>query len=326
MTRMDEINAKILKELLKDGRKRFTNIAKECNTTNDVIAKRYKQMKKKGIIVGATIQNSSACYGGDIIACIHIMAQPFETGKIFGLIRKIPQVYAVHSTTINPNISVIVILKTIDELDEVKQSITRIPSILGVTTTVWTGIRNTPENLSVLSSRETDNSKIESKMEKTRRERYVKTEIDQVDSQIIEKLAVNGRRPFKKIAEELNISTDTVARRYERLKRNRDLRVVIQINPAKIGYDAFAIFNMAFISQDGLSNYMETLAKMPDINFILKTSGDFDCRVSVMLKDINQLTTIQEAFMNISGIVKMELAVGKAFGAWPLPKELISTF
>jgi len=68
MTEIDVINSKILKELLRDGRKSFAEIAKECKTSKDVIAKRYKQMKSKGIIVGVTIQNSCACRGCDIIA------------------------------------------------------------------------------------------------------------------------------------------------------------------------------------------------------------------------------------------------------------------
>ncbi len=68
-----------------------------------------------------------------------------------------------------------------------------------------------------------------------------KTKIDRIDTEIIEKLAVNGRTTFKEIATELKVSTDTISKRYAKLKQNGDLKVVIQIDPTKIGYSAFAI-------------------------------------------------------------------------------------
>ena len=79
---IDPLNAKILKDLLKDGRKTFTQIAKDCNTSKDVITKRYKQMKKAGIIVGATVHNSPACYGANIVAGIYLKIKPNKEKQV----------------------------------------------------------------------------------------------------------------------------------------------------------------------------------------------------------------------------------------------------
>ena len=181
-----------------------------------------------------------------------------------------------------------------------------------------------PENLSILTPQETalktdnENRKTKSNLEKTA------AKIDEIDKQIIEKLAANARMPFMKIAKAMKVSTDTVVRRYERLKQHGDLKVVIQINPIKIGY--YATFSIAFISQDSLVDSTEALAKIPDINNIIKTSGNFDYTISLMVRDIEQLTTIQEEIVNIPGITNMEIAVEKLFNVWPLPREFISTF
>jgi Lrp/AsnC family transcriptional regulator, regulator for asnA, asnC and gidA len=319
MTEIDAVNAKILRELLKDGRKSFAEIAKECNTSKDVIAKRYKQMKSKGIIVGATIQNSYACCSCDFIACILITTQPQEADTVLQLVHEIPQVFDVYQVGVNPSLAAMATLKTMEELDQIKQSIKQLPFVLGVDTRVWTGIRNTPENLSILPLQEID-VKTDNGRGRT------PSKIDETNAKIIEKLATNGRIPFRKLAAELKISTDTVVRRYERLKENGDLKVIIQINPAKIGYYAFAIFNVAFISQGGLTDRAEALAKIPDINFIIKTSGNFDFMISVMIKDIKQLTTIQEEIASMPGVTNMEIAVAKLFDVWPLSREFISTF
>src|SRR3989304_10503003 len=321
MSAIDAVNARILKELLKDGRKSFAEIAKECNTSKDVIAKRYKTMKSKGIIVGATIQNSCACCGCEFIACISINTQPLKADHVFQLVHKIPQVFEVHRVGINPSLAAVVTLKTIEELDQVTQSIKNVPFVLGVDSKVWTGIKNIPENLSILPPPESAIKK-DNKSGKTKSDRGRKaSKVDKTDAQIIEKLATNGRMPFRKIAEELKVSTDTVVRRYERLKRNGYLKVVIQINPTKIGYDAFAIFNVAFTSQNGVSDRVEALAKIPDVNFILKTSGNFDFMISLMIRDIEQLTAIQEEIASMPGVTNMEIAVAKSFSVWPLPRE-----
>ena len=322
---IDAINAKILKELLKDGRKSFVEIAEECGTSKYVIAKRYKQMKSKGFIVGATIQNSPACYGGNLVAGIDIYTQPDKADSLLELASKIPQVFAVYRIGINPCLVAIVIMKNINELDQVKQSIKKLPFILGVDTKVWTGIRNMPDNLSVLTLQE---ATVKADNEKGNAKNVVEKlaiKIDEIDSRIIEKLATNARMPFKTIATELGVSTDTVVRRYERLKQNGDLKAVVQINPTKIGYYAYATFKIAVISQDNLLDKLESLAKIPDVNNILRTSGNFDYMISLMVRDIEQLTAIQEEIVGMPGVTNMEINVEKLFSVWPLPRELIST-
>jgi hypothetical protein len=45
-------------------------------------------------------------------------------------------------------------LKNIDELEAVKKLIQSQPYVLGTDVTIWTGIRNTPENLSIFNAEE----------------------------------------------------------------------------------------------------------------------------------------------------------------------------
>ncbi len=64
--------------------------------------------------------------------------------------------------------------------------------------------------------------------------------------QIVGKLAVEGRASFSKIAREMELSTDTVVKRYHKLKEKGAMKVSIQINPNKIGYTSILDFNIAF--------------------------------------------------------------------------------
>ena len=65
---IDSINALIIKELLRDSRKSFTEIAKKIGITSTAVRNRYLNLKKLGIIIGSTILiNPRAldynCYG-----------------------------------------------------------------------------------------------------------------------------------------------------------------------------------------------------------------------------------------------------------------------
>ena len=51
---LNKIDAYILKELLQDGRKNFTKIAKKLKVSKKTIWKHYTLMKQKGVILGAT--------------------------------------------------------------------------------------------------------------------------------------------------------------------------------------------------------------------------------------------------------------------------------
>jgi Lrp/AsnC family transcriptional regulator for asnA, asnC and gidA len=315
---IDAINAKILTDLLKDGRKSFTQIAKECNTSKDVIAKRYKQMKSTGIIVGSTVHTSLDCYGGALAASIYLRIQPKKNEQVLELANKIPQFLYAYQMGTSPDLTMLVSLKKIEELEEIKQSIKKLPFILGFEITVWLGIRTSPENLSILPS-------TEAFLEKKERTTKRKIKIDRLDTEIIEKLAKNGREPFAEIAKELKVSTDTISKRYAKLKQNGNLKVVIQIDPTKIGYNAFAIINLTF-SHENLPDHMIELAKIPDVNFLIKTSGNFDFMLSLMISSIQQLVAVQEQITSMPGLTNFQIMIAKLFTVWPTSREFISTF
>jgi Lrp/AsnC family transcriptional regulator for asnA, asnC and gidA len=318
-TVIDTINSKILKDLLIDGRKSFVEIAKECSTSKDVIAKRYKQMENKGIIVGATTQNSLACYNSNIVASINVRIEPNKIEQVTNLARKIPKVLNIYPSVGNQSLGLHVILKNMEELEYVKQSIKNLPFVSGIDVAIWIGIRSSPYNLSILDTKE---NFLENKERSIGRK---SAKVDEINEKIIKKLTVNGRIPFQRIAKELKLSTDTVIRRYNQLKQNRDLNVVIQIDPTKIGYVAFAIINIAFL-QENIQESMQALFKIQDINFIIKTSGNFDYMMSLMIRDILQLIEVQEQIFKIPGFSSMQIIIGKMFNVWPTPREFISTF
>jgi DNA-binding Lrp family transcriptional regulator len=321
--KIDGLNLRIIKDLLRDGRKPFADIAKENDTSKDVVAKRYKQLKANGVIVGCTIQNSARCYGDHFVANLLIHVQRGKIEPTIQAVRKIPNVVHAYPVAVKQAVLVEVVLKDIDELEVTKKTVQSQPYVLGADVTIWTGIRNTPQNLSIFTIEEpTSRENTEKTVLQKKRNDF---DIDGIDRTIIEKLALNGRMPFAEIAEPLRVSTETIVRRYEKLKQNGDLKVVAQIDPTKIGYYAFGSFNFSF-SQEALAENIEKISRTLDVNRIIKSAGYQDLNFTLMIRDINHFIEVQEEMAVLSNITKIEARIARMIRPWPMQREFISTF
>lgn len=311
----------MIKDLLKDGRKSLTEIADECDESKANICKRFKNMEKTGVIVGSTIQLDYACLGYNAVGNIDFRIKPENCDAAVEKLRSIPNVYHALRNQNGSVVNAVVTLKSMDEFNRIKDFIKRFPDVSDIVTNVWMGIRNIPENIAITKEQTLD-------IEKTPTHPVIRSNIglDKYDKQIIEKLARNGRTPFANIAKELEIGTNTVIKKYNRLKENSVIKVSIQINPVKLGYKAGALFNLAFHAESELSTIVDKLSEIPDVKLIIKTSGRYDLAVFSLVKDLEELVSMQEKINNTAEITKMEFVLRKPHEIQPGYKEYISTF
>jgi DNA-binding Lrp family transcriptional regulator len=323
---VSELDSKILKILLKDGRTGYDSIAKDCGDSKNKIWKRCKAMEKKGIIKGATVQINFAQFGNAALATLLISIESQQMEQAMGFTEKITEIRAYRQYNSVYNVRAVATLRDLNELDHVKQLIKWKLPIIGLKTYIWAGVRNIPENLNFTRSKDTfENNKQNFDHPIARLTNEIK--IDDVDRQIVQKLTLNGRMSFTKIAKEIGLSTDTVVKRYHKLKENGAIKVSIQINPNVIGYGAILDFNIAFTTSNGLTNtIVESLSKIPDVIIITKTSGDYDLHLTAMVRDIAQSFEIQDQITRVCGITKIEASARKIPERWPTPQQHISTF
>ncbi len=327
MYKIDELNSKILKNLLHNGRKSFTEIAKECGVTKNKIWKRYKAMEKKGIITGSTIQINFARLGYEALATLLINVEAQLITEVMEYIGKITVVRAYRQYDNVYNVRAVATLNDLNELDQVKQAIKRKLPITGLKTYIWTDVRNIPENLNFTSISKKPNGNKESNSKEINHAPIDRIEIDELDMKIVEKLTLNGRASFNEIAQEIGTATDTVVKRYHKLEKNGTIKVSIQINPNKMGYRAILDFNIGFASSGSLSDIViESLSKIPDVIIITKTSGDYDLQLTAMIRDIQQSFAIQDEIAKINGVTKIDVSARKIPNKWPTPQQHISTY
>ena len=134
--------------------------------------------------------------------------------------------------------------------------------------------------------------------------------MDKTDLQIVTELMEDARKPFRKIAKKLGVSTQTVIKRYNTLKENGTIQICsISINPNKIGYEGTATLMMRSSPSSNLSETIEKLKKIQNVVIASKTIGDFEMYAVVVFKNAKDLyEKLREIKKNVS-IEKMEVSI-----------------
>lgn len=325
--KINKLDAEIIKEMLYEGRIGFAEIAQACGVTKNRIWKRYNILEQKGIINGATLQTNFAQFGYEGIATLLISVEAQQIETLIAHMKKIPEVIAFRQYNSIYNVRGFASLKDLKELDRVKQTIKRKLPNMDLRTYIWTDIRNIPENLSLTSNSNEPSTINKEYLAPIIQEQSELGKIDDLDSQIIEKLLANGRASFTQIAKEIGTSTDTIMKRYHKLHTCRAIKPLIQINPKKLGYNTILDFSISFASKENpTENVVDSLTKIPDVIIITKTSGDYDLQVTAMIKDIDHSFSIQDQIAATCNVTKMDVSARKIPEKWPTPKQNISTF
>jgi Lrp/AsnC family transcriptional regulator, regulator for asnA, asnC and gidA len=323
MKLLGDIDKRILKSLLKDGRRSFTDIADENSTTKDVVWKRFREMEKKGIITGATIQYNYQSFGYDGLANIFLNVESQKINQAIESIRKNQKVLASRLYGSTYNVWILAILRSLRDIEILKEAIRKQKQINEIKTCIWIDVRNNPENI-ILTDPEIHQA--EENLFKKSIEIENSLSIDETDSKIVEKLAENGRASFRKIGQEIGISTDTVTRRYEKLVKHNFIKVGIQVNPKKLGYQSLLIINVLLSSQDETKPAAEAISRIPGISYVVKTSGDYDLNFAATVKDCNDIIAIIEKLENTPNVRRIEAILREIPDKWPGPRQYISTF
>jgi Lrp/AsnC family transcriptional regulator for asnA, asnC and gidA len=326
--RISAIQAKILKELLADGRESEDEIANKLGLTKQVVKNSILKMEKVGLIKGATTHINYRLFGYKAVAYFLIVVEPEQVDKLLDFLSKMPEAYSCFSRGVRGNVDVVFTLKTLEQLNEIKDIVKSKFSIIEMKTAIWTDVKEINCNLALVPfDKRTEFESKEKKCEVQGSSLIKNIVIDETDLKIADLLSVNGRMPIKEIGKRAGVSLETAKRKYEKLKENGALKVTIQINPVKVGYRALCVFFVVTSSEKSPST-IQKISSIPDVISIMKTSGDYDLMVYAMVQNIDQLLGIQEQIGQVSGVKACDMEMIKLDEAipWPSPKQYISTF
>lgn len=132
--------------------------------------------------------------------------------------------------------------------------------------------------------------------------------MDEIDFKLVEMLGKDSRETFRNIAKELGVTTDTVSRRYKKLKERGAIKASIVVDIGILGYRAHVWYWISLSSQTHLSGIKEKLLKIPDVIAFHKAMGDYDLLVVAAVRDFDHLRKIDVQIADIKGISRIESA------------------
>jgi DNA-binding Lrp family transcriptional regulator len=134
---IDEVDAKILRELVQDARAKLKDIAKKCSLSSTAIFNRIERLKALKVIKGETLMIDMGQMGFMYPASIGVDVKPHEKEEILRLIRKQTNVImASESAGIN-SFRVFLIAKSLKDLEDLKQFIRKQLGSRKVTVSLW---------------------------------------------------------------------------------------------------------------------------------------------------------------------------------------------
>lgn len=144
--------------------------------------------------------------------------------------------------------------------------------------------------------------------------------LDAIDRRVIAALQAEGRRPFRSIADELEISESVVRYRVQRLEKAGILQVVGVANPLKIGFDLMAMIGVR-VQPGKVRGVCAALSDIPETSYVAAVAGSYDVFVELVCRDTAHFNAmLSDTIHSIDGVASTEsfliLEIGKMAYGW----------
>jgi DNA-binding Lrp family transcriptional regulator len=322
--KIDETDAKILKTLLMESRTSFTQIAKNCGISVGAVRMRYKRLWKEGLIKGEVMLVNPHSLGYQYISDLGITTAVENEKDVMKFLTRKPYISHIVGPLGKYNIWAKVALHNTQELTEILEDIETNRYIKSVDALIWVEAVNIeyPENL-VINPFSTDPKQKTIKNEQKATQRIQKnntekTEIDETDRKIAIILSENSRKPFRKIAEQLDISTKNVIQRYKRLRENVLTLSAIAVDPNKLGYTTMANVFVKAANRSKMSEIQAQMLQIPNLIVAIRLIGAYDLYAAIFFADFQAFFNAQECIRRIQDIEKTEIFLTPIVPVWPL--------
>jgi DNA-binding Lrp family transcriptional regulator len=315
-TKIDLIDAKILKILLDESRTSFTDIADACKITVSAVRMRYKRLWKKGIINGEVTLVNPHCLGYRHIVDLEIATDSVNEKQVADFLESKPHISQVVVSNSGSFLGKVV-LRDLNKLSRIIEELESNHQIKHVEALIWAEAVNVefPQNL-VIKPLTHDNSRKTVRPTPTDLDR-APIEMDEIDRKIAAILSRKSRTPFRKIAEQLDISTKTVIQRYKKLREKIFTLSTITLDLNKLGFKALANLYIKVTNRSKMNEIYMQLLQVPNLTVIIRLVGHYDLYAAIFLEDFDSLFKTRDLIGKIDGIENpLELLVPTP-PSWP---------
>ena len=128
--------------------------------------------------------------------------------------------------------------------------------------------------------------------------------LDDADRTIIELLQADGRMPFTKIAAAVGLTEGAIRQRVQRLTDAGVMQIVAVTDPLSLGVRRVAMVGVR-VSGD-VERTAADLAAMPEVEYLIATSGRYDTMFEVIVDDDDHLMRLLSTLRGRPDIAELE--------------------
>jgi len=112
--------------------------------------------------------------------------------------------------------------------------------------------------------------------------------LDETDKEILKQLQTDGRKSYRQIATELDLSVGTITNRIQKLQNNKIIKgFQLELDYQKLGYNIETIIELE--AKESIDNLLKQYPN--NIITALKTTGKYDMLLITRFKDTTELNT-----------------------------------
>jgi DNA-binding Lrp family transcriptional regulator len=135
-----------------------------------------------------------------------------------------------------------------------------------------------------------------------------RVQLSELDRELIRQLQLDGRQSFAAISRELRVPEKTIRRRVNELLDSRVIQITTVADPAVLGYTVAALVGVRVDGRRGIRPLVESLAKLPSVDYAVITTGRYDALVEVLCRDNSELlSVVDESFIRAPGVRSAEV-------------------
>jgi len=318
-TKIDKIDARILKILLAESRTSFTNIAKECKITVTAVRMRYKRLWRDGVINGEKMLINPHSLGYRHIIDLGITTAVEDEKEVAKFLETKQYISELIGPLGKYNFLGKVVLRDLNKLHEIIGDLEANQNIKHVDALIWAEAVNIefPQNL-IIKPEIQENIQFVTRKSTLTNLDQPSLDIDQTDRKIAKILTDNSRIPFKAIAEQLGMSTKAVIQRYKKLRENLLTLSTVSLDLTKLGYTALGASYLKVSNRSKMPEIYSQLLQIPNLIVIIRLIDTYDVYCAIALESFEKLFEVNEKIRRINGIEATETFVSPMAPSWPL--------
>jgi DNA-binding Lrp family transcriptional regulator len=309
-----ESDLEIFRELQRDGRTPFAEVAARLQVSESYVRKRVAHLRETDVFSITAVANPRLL-GLENMCWIGLIVQHSQVTSISQFVVNLPDVDYVVQTAGRHNVMMEVACATAGTLLALLEEIRQIPGVHRTETFQYLDITYQGFQWSINADPPLANASMG-------------RSIDSLDIDLIRCLQQDGRARFREIADQLAIAEREVSSRFNHLIGDGVMRIIAVGDPRSFGFEAMAWLGIHLAEGARLRSVATSLAEVPGIDYVVISSGRFDVMAELVCADHAELVrTLEmdvgkiEGINEIESFVYLQLLYKSTTGAWSVGRS-----